>query len=118
MSSSTERDAVALRRLLLQQEIEQFLFMEADLLDRRDFAAWLQHLDDDFRLFVPITQNVRYDMLEEEQTRESRDMNWFDEGLDTIRKRVDQIATGLHWAEEPRSRTTHVLTNILIDKIE
>jgi 3-phenylpropionate/cinnamic acid dioxygenase small subunit len=118
MSNATESEAAALRRLLLQHEIEQFLFMEADLLDRRDFAAWLQHLDDDFRLFVPITQNVRYDMLEQEQTRESRDMNWFDEGLDTIRKRIDQIATGLHWAEEPRSRTTHVLTNILIDKVE
>lgn len=33
-------------------------------------------------------------------------------------KRVQQIAGGDHWAEEPRSRTTHFVANVRVDKIE
>ena len=32
------------------------------------------------------------------------DINWFDEGKDTLTRRVRQIQTGIHWAEEPQSR--------------
>lgn len=95
-----------------------YFFSECSFLDARDFPTWLEMLDEEFHLYMPISQNVRYDMLDQEQTREAAEMCWFDEGIDTIRKRVAQINTGLHWAEEPRSRTTHVLTNVRLDRIE
>ncbi|AMS40127.1 3-phenylpropionate/cinnamic acid dioxygenase subunit beta [Aminobacter aminovorans] len=101
-------------RILLEREVERFLYDEAELLDARQFSAWLDLLDDEFRLYVPITQNVRYDMKDQELSGEQRDMCWFDEGKETIRQRVEQIATGLHWAEEPRSRTTHMISNVRI----
>jgi len=109
---------MALTNLLLQHEVENFLFKEAELLDGREFHAWLDLLTEDFRIFAPITSNVRYDLIAQEKTREREDMCWFDEGKETVRQRVAQIATGLHWAEEPRSRTVHMLTNIRITDVE
>jgi 3-phenylpropionate/cinnamic acid dioxygenase small subunit len=35
-----------------------------------------------------------------------------------LAKRVQQIQGGDHWAEEPRSRTTHLVANVRIDKTE
>lgn len=106
-----------LDRLLLEREVEQFLFDEAELLDAREFSAWLNLLDEEFRLYVPIRQNVRYDMKDQELSGEQRDMCWFDEGKETVRQRTEQIATGLHWAEEPRSRTTHMISNVRVKEI-
>jgi len=41
-------------------------------------------------------------------------VNWFDEGKDTLARRVAQIQTGIHWAEEPPSRTCHMVSNVQI----
>lgn len=108
---------MSVQELLLQREVEQFLYAEAALIDDRRFADWLELLDDDFRVFTPITRNVRYDQSPAEKTREKQEMAWFDEGKETIAQRVAQIATGLHWAEEPRSRTTHLITNVRITEV-
>lgn len=104
--------------LLLQREIENFLYAEAALIDDRRFAEWLDLLTDEFRVFVPITRNVRYDQSANEKTRECQDMAWFDEGKETISQRVAQIATGLHWAEEPRSRTVHMISNVRVGDVK
>lgn len=100
--------------LLLAEEIRDFLHLEAELLDERRFAEWLDLLSEDIRYWMPITRNVRHDGAALERTRERQDTAWFDEGKETLRQRVAQIATGMHWAEEPRSRTTHMLSNIRI----
>ncbi|MGH7038550.1 MAG: 3-phenylpropionate/cinnamic acid dioxygenase subunit beta, partial [Stellaceae bacterium] len=52
-----------------------------------------------------------------EFTREGQDINWFDEGKETLTRRVRQIETGIHWAEEPVSRISHLLTNIQLGDI-
>jgi 3-phenylpropionate/cinnamic acid dioxygenase small subunit len=104
--------------LLLLKEVEQFLFDEAALIDDRRFNEWLELLDDEFRVYMPISRNVRYDQEAAAVTRERQDMSWFDEGKDTISQRISQIATGLHWAEEPRSRTTHLITNVRVDEVQ
>ena len=39
-------------------------------------------------------------------------MAWFHDDKETLSKRVKQIQTGVHWAEEPISRVAHVITNI------
>ena len=108
----------ALDALLLEAEVERFFSAEAELLDERRFEAWLDLLDDDIRYWMPIARNVRFDQPALEYTRESAEANWFDEGKDTLRKRVQQIMGGDHWAEEPRSRTTHLVANVRIDRAE
>jgi 3-phenylpropionate/cinnamic acid dioxygenase small subunit len=105
-------DALAL--LLLRQDVEAFLYNEANLLDERRYSEWLDLLTDDVRYWVPLRRNVKFGELEREFTREGQDINWFDEGKETLDQRVRQIQTGVHWAEEPLSRLAHLVTNVEI----
>ncbi len=100
--------------LLLKNEIEEFFFQEADLLDERKFEDWLDLLTDDIRYWMPMRRNVKSSELDREFTREGQDINWFDEGKETLDRRVRQILTGVHWAEEPLSRICHFVTNVQI----
>lgn len=104
--------APALAQLLLQREVEQFLYHEAELLDDRRFAEWVELLADDIRYWMPMRRNVKFGELDREFTREGQDINWFDEGKATLERRVNQILTGVHWAEEPLSRICHLVSNV------
>ena len=103
-----------LAMLLLKQDVEAFLYHEANLLDDRRYEEWLDLLTDDVRYWVPMRRNVKFGELEREFTREGQDINWFDEGKTTLTQRVRQILTGVHWAEEPLSRLSHLVTNVEI----
>jgi len=63
---------------------------------------------------MPMRRNVPHDESEREFTREGADVNWFDEGKDTLARRVQQILTGIHWAEEPPSRICHMISNVQV----
>ncbi len=106
-----------IERLLLIRRVEEFLFHEAQLMDERRFEEWLDLLAEDMRYWMPMHRNVAFDELEREQTREQADVNWFDEGKETLTLRVRQIRTGVHWAEEPLSRTCHCVSNVQVDQI-
>lgn len=103
-----------LDRLLLKEEIEALLYHEAELLDERRYEAWLDLFTDDAHYFMPMRRNVPHDEPDREFTRAGADVNWFDEGKDTLTRRVKQILTGLHWAEEPPSRICHIVSNVQI----
>ena len=108
----TERDA-RIDRLLLGQEIADFLYREAELLDERRYREWLDLLADDIRYWMPMRRNVKFgDTTGREFTREREDISWFDEGKETLTRRVQQIQTGIHWAEEPQSRIAHLVSNV------
>lgn len=104
--------ASTLARLLLKQEVEDFLYREADLLDERRYEEWLDLFTEDTHYWMPLRRNVPRDEPEREFTRLGADASWFDEGKDTLRRRVRQILTGIHWAEEPPSRICHIISNI------
>ena len=102
-----------LARLLLTQEIAEFLYTEAELLDERRYDDWLALLADDIRYWMPMRRNVKFgDETGREFTREGADIAWFDEGKETLTRRVKQIQTGIHWAEEPQSRIAHLVSNV------
>ena len=105
---------IDVERLLLRHEVEEFLYHEAELLDARRYEDWLQLLTDDVQYFMPMRRNVPHDEPEREFTREGADVSWFDEGKDTLTRRVRQIRTGIHWAEEPPSRTCHMVSNVQV----
>ena len=109
-------DAAALARLLLQREIEEFLYREAELLDAHRYEEWLDLFTDDVHYWMPMRRNVPRDEPEREYTRDGLDVNWFDEGKDTLARRVQQILTGIHWAEEPPSRICHMISNVQIER--
>jgi len=101
----------------LKQQVEEFLYDEADMLDQRRYTEWLELLADDLVYYMPIRRNVAFGHhAERENTRLGEDINWFEEDKWTLQKRVDQIMTGVHWAEEPMSRVCHMVSNVqLID---
>lgn len=101
--------------MTLKDQAEEFLYAEADLLDQRRFAEWLDLLADDLVYFMPLRRNVKHGQhAAHENTREGEDISWFEEDKWTLAKRVEQIQTGVHWAEEPLSRVCHMVSNVRI----
>ena len=76
-----------LARLLLKHEVEEFLYREADLLDERRYEDWLALLAEDVRYWMPMRRNVKFGEAEREFTRAGQDINWFDEGKETLTRR-------------------------------
>ena len=109
--ANTEQER-RITRLLLVQDIADFLYREAELLDERRYAEWLALLAEDVRYWMPMRRNVKFGEGGREFTRETTDIAWFDEGKDTLTRRVRQIETGIHWAEEPQSRIAHLVSNV------
>ncbi len=107
-----------LERLLLEREIEQFLYMEADLLDERRWSEWIELIADDIHYHMPIRRNVKFGEQYRENTDPESEVSWFDEGKSTLAGRVRQLNTGLHWCEEPFSRIRHIITNIQVLDVE
>ncbi len=111
-NSSIERSAAYYR---LKADVEDFYYHEADLLDERRFREWLDLLAEDITYFMPIRRNVKFGQhATRENTRQGEGISWFDEDKWTLTKRVDQILTGVHYAEEPLSRITHMVSNVQI----
>lgn len=111
LSKSQLRDLLA--------DVSDFLYREADLLDERRYTEWLDLLDDDYRYFVPLRMNVPFsDVANNEDTKLGADVCWFDEPKSTVELRVTQLMTGLHWAEEPVSRVSHLVTNLRLTRVD
>lgn len=102
----------------LKADAEDFYYRESDLLDERRFREWLDILADDIVYFMPIRRNVKFGQhAARENTRQGEGMSWFDEDKWTLTKRVEQILTGVHYAEEPLSRITHMISNVQIKAV-
>ena len=95
----------------LMREIEDFLYAEADLLDEREYDQWLDLLTEDLVYWMPMRKNVSYRERDKDITEED-DLAWMHDDKETMIKRVKQLQTGIHWADEPISRVSHVITNI------
>lgn len=111
-NAAVERSAAYYR---LKADVEDFYYQEADLLDDRRFRDWLELLTDDISYFMPIRRNVKFgQQAARENTKRGEGISWFDEDKWTLTKRVEQILTGVHYAEEPLSRITHMVSNVQI----
>jgi 3-phenylpropionate/cinnamic acid dioxygenase small subunit len=107
------------------REVEQFLYREARLLDERRFHEWLQLFTDDVHYWMAGRRN-RYpksskaiatldlDRVIEEDWVEDGGLAILDENKQTLSARVARLDTGMAWAEDPPSRTRHLLANIEI----
>ena len=99
----------------LKADVEEFLFWEADLLDERRFEQWLELIAEDVVYFMPMRRNVKFgQQAARENTRVGEGISWFDEDRWTLEKRVQQILTGVHFAEEPLSRVSRLVSNVRV----
>jgi 3-phenylpropionate/cinnamic acid dioxygenase small subunit len=99
--------------LSLLREVEDLYSGEADLLDERRYEQWLELFTDDVIYWMPMRKNVPWEERDRDITGED-DVAWFNDDKLTLTKRVRQLLTGIHWAEEPLSRVSHLITNIRI----
>jgi 3-phenylpropionate/cinnamic acid dioxygenase small subunit len=100
--------------LLLEREIERFLYKEAALLDERRFGEWIDLIAEDIHYHMPIRRNVKFGEWQRENSDSATEISWFDEGKATLAGRVRQLQTGVHWPEEPVSRVRHNVMNVRI----
>ncbi|MFG1374324.1 3-phenylpropionate/cinnamic acid dioxygenase subunit beta [Xanthobacter oligotrophicus] len=99
----------------LRAEVEELFYDEAAMLDERRFGEWLDLMHDDIIYFMPLRRNVKFGMhAEREDSRVEEGISWFNEDKWTLQKRVEQILTGVHYAEEPLSRVAHLVTNVQV----
>jgi 3-phenylpropionate/cinnamic acid dioxygenase small subunit len=107
-------DESMLQTMLLERDVEQFLYREAALLDERRFSEWIELLSEDIHYHMPIRRNVKFGDWDRENSDPASEISWFDEGKRTLAGRVRQLETGVHWPEEPFSRIRHIVTNVRI----
>ena len=108
------------------RQVEQFLYREARLLDSRQFRRWIDLLADDLRYWIPMRSN-RYSAAsksisildgsryEEDDLSKESDQAFMDEDKGSLRRRVDRLDTGMAWAEDPPSRTRHLISNVEVE---
>ena len=104
----------AMAQVLLQYEVEQFLYHEAALLDDRRFHEWLDLLTDDVEYWMPI-RSTRARGDEANEFTKPGEAAFFDENKEFLEERVRKLDTGFSWAEDPPSRTRHLITNIEVE---
>jgi 3-phenylpropionate/cinnamic acid dioxygenase small subunit len=97
----------------LQHRIEQFYYLESDLLDSRRFDSWIELFADDLHYWMPVrtTRSPREEKLEIEGPTGAAH---FDDNLAQMAQRVRKVMTGRAWSEAPASRTRHIVTNVRV----
>ena len=100
----------------LREEIEQFLYREALLLDSYRYHDWLDLLTDDVRYLMPSAQSVQDS--NERYHDEELHFGLMDETRHTLEMRVRQLDTGLRHVEVPSSVTERLITNVLVEPLD
>ncbi|WP_326837493.1 aromatic-ring-hydroxylating dioxygenase subunit beta [Amycolatopsis rhabdoformis] len=87
-------------------EIEQFLYTEAALLDARDFPGWRKLFADDGAYWIPANAD---------DTDPNRDVSIVYDDAAFLAERVWRMDSGLAYAQEPQSRTAHLISNVQVN---
>jgi len=91
---------------ITRAEVEEFLYEEAALLDAWRLREWLGLLTDDATYEVPSTDTPDGDAR--------TTLFLVADNLERLRSRVNQLLGKTAWAENPRSRTRRLITNVRI----
>jgi 3-phenylpropionate/cinnamic acid dioxygenase small subunit len=83
----------------------QFLYLEAALLDGDDLTGWSQLLAPDVVYWIPLLSEYR-DPEDE--------LNIVYDDMSKIRDRLERLAGGYAFAQDPPSRTTRILGNVRV----
>ena len=92
------------------REVEKFLYMEAD-----DVRYWMPIRPNRYPVnskAITILDGSRY---EEAEISSEEELAFMDEDKDSLTRRIARLDTGMAWAEDPPSRTRHIITNIEVE---
>jgi 3-phenylpropionate/cinnamic acid dioxygenase small subunit len=94
-------------------EVEQFYYTEAELLDDGRFTDWLDLLADDLDYWMP-TRTNRLRRQQALSISARGEAAFYDETKESLAWRIRRFDSGMAWAEDPPSRTRHLVTNIVV----
>lgn len=100
----------------LHFSISDFLIREAELLDDWNFRGWLDVLADDIRYTMRTTVNAQF---RDRRRGVQPPTTWiFNDNKFQLERRIARLETGMAWAEEPPSRTRHLVSNLrVLDRV-
>jgi p-cumate 2,3-dioxygenase beta subunit len=91
-----------------RQQIEDFLYAEAALLDSWALDEWLQLFDEDAKYEVPSNNALDGDP--------ARDLMLIDDNYTRLTARVERLNSRRAHREYPHSRTNHQVFNVRVDE--
>lgn len=98
-------------------QVEQFYFHEAELLDDGRFADWLDLLADDLHYWMP-TRTNRLRRQQALSVAAPGEAAFYDETKESLAWRIRRFDSGMAWAEDPPSRTRHLVSNVVARHID
>jgi len=98
-------------------ELMQFYIREAWLLDERKFQEWLGLFTEDVLYFMPRRKNVPRRESHREVTALG-DLALIEDDKRYLEMRVARLETGMAWAEDPPSRTRHLVGNLVAEPLD
>lgn len=111
MHTTTKPGAAADRDIHF--EVEQFYYSEAELLDEGRYADWLELLADDLDYWMPVRTN-RLRRQQALSVAARGEAAYYDETKESLAWRIRRFDSGMAWAEDPPSRTRHLVTNVSV----
>ena len=101
--------------------VQQFLYREARFLDERRFDEWFELFTDDCLYWMPTRYNrLREGAAEkwmvEQEVEDDTGLAYFEDTKATLARRIERLRTGMAWAEDPPSRTRHLISNIEVER--
>jgi 3-phenylpropionate/cinnamic acid dioxygenase small subunit len=106
-----EHDGLTLADAQTHFELSQFYFLEAEFLDDGRFADWLEMLADDLHYWAP-TRSNRLRRQQALAISAPGEAAFYDETKESLAWRIRRYDSGMAWAEDPPSRTRHLISNI------
>lgn len=97
--------ATPIERLLLVREVEEFLFLEARLLDERRFDDWMALFTDDGVYWVPASPG---------QQSPFEELSIYYEDRTLMDVRIRRLQNPETHAQIPPSRTRHLVANVVV----
>mgnify|MGYP005990754489 FL=1 len=93
--------------------VQQFYYLEADLLDQGRYADWLDLLAEDLTYWAP-TRTNRVRRQQALSVAGRGEAAFYDETKASLAWRIRRFDSGMAWAEDPPSRTRHLVTNVVV----
>lgn len=94
-----------------REQVEDFLYAEADLLDNWQLNEWIALFDQERGgYYIPTTDAPDADP--------NRALFLIADDMPKLRSRVSQLLSGVAWAENPKSHTRHMVNNVRIAGME
>jgi len=104
-------------RQALWLELMEFYIREAWLLDERRLREWVDLFTEDVLYFMPRRKNVPRREAHREVTPLG-DLALLEEDKRYLEMRVARLDSGMAWAEDPPSRTRHLVGNLLVQPLD